>query len=219
MVDTIFLGPPDDTVSGTAESLMQSIAAETGGTYNRVFLESEAGALRPDQSALPNMPLTHKIQPANSMANVYLQLHERATGFSRLQDELGLLVSMGQQITYTLNMESNLDEALLAVNVDKANTTQIVVWRPNGMQVNPGDPDVIVSYLRPSHWVYRLQQPMPGPWHVRITNMVNDEVQHLVVLQGDSKLQLNTYREPYGIPHHRPRPLACKACRFASSST
>lgn len=192
VVDTIYLGPPDETLSGTAESLMQGIAAETGGTYNRVFLESEAG------SRQINALATHKIQPANAMADVYLRLHERVSGFQRMQDELGLLVGLGDQITYTLNMEAGLDEALLVLNVDKLNTTQFDVRRPNGSAVNPGDPDVIVFYQQPTHFVYRFRQPMAGTWRARITNIVNDEVQHLLVLQGDSDLLIETHREPFG---------------------
>ncbi|CAG0927931.1 hypothetical protein TFLX_00707 [Thermoflexales bacterium] len=198
VVDTIYLGPPDETLSGTAESLMQSIAAETGGTYNRVFLESEAGAHQIDAPGAIAAPATHKIQPASAMADVYLRLHERVSGFQRMQDELGLLVMIGQQITYTLNMETGLDQALLVLNVDKPNTTQFVLRRPNGTTVNPGDPDVIVVYQRPTHFVYRFNKPMAGTWRARITNIVNDEVQHLLVLQGDSDLLIETHREPFG---------------------
>lgn len=198
VVDTIYLGPPDETLSGTAEALMQGIAAETGGTYNRVFLESEAGARQIDAPDVIAAPATHKIQPANAMADVYLRLHERVSGFQRLQDELGLLVMLGQQVTYTVNMETGLDQALLVLNVDKPNTTQFVLRRPNGTTVNPGDPDVIVFYQQATHFVYRFRKPMAGTWRARITNVVNDEVQHLLVLQGDSDLLIETYREPFG---------------------
>jgi len=75
----------------------------------------------------------------------------------------------------------------------------VTLWRPNGTPLNVGDPDVIAAYQRPTHWVYRLRMPLPGTWRVRITNIVNDEVQHLVVLQGDSKLQISSFREPYGL--------------------
>ncbi|MFN8533543.1 MAG: VWA domain-containing protein [Dehalococcoidia bacterium] len=173
VIDTVFLGPAD----AEAEFLMQRIAKETGGTYTRVFLDSEGietSSARTAQAA----PLQLELE--NRLANVYKGVREGVERHERFFEKSGKFPTNGDRETISVTMQ--LSELMVAVNWNLGQANP-VLQRPNGTIVNPGDPDVMAASAWTTNVTYRLSNPATGTYTITFVNPQGD-LEYLIAASG-----------------------------------
>ncbi|GIW05697.1 MAG: hypothetical protein KatS3mg060_0502 [Dehalococcoidia bacterium] len=178
VIDTVFLGPAD----AAAEFLMQRIAKETGGTYTRVFLDSEditTSSLNSRSAASLDLSL------ANRLANVYKANREGIERHERFFEKRGLYPRAGATETVTVTMA--MRELVIAVNWDRGDLNP-TLRRPDGTLVTSSDPDVVEIASSSTNRAYRLTNPAAGAW-VLTFNPVGD-MEYLVVASGKTGTNL-----------------------------
>lgn len=189
VIDTVFLGPAD----ADAEFLMQRIAKETNGRYNRVFLDSEGFSAAGVRSAasVSNTPLP------NRLADVYKAARERIEHQDRFYETSGFMSANLVSNTKTITFEAALREATVAVNWDRESLNPTLT-RPDGTLVAVGDADVIEIRNGATHRNVRLRNPMAGAWVVGF--QPNADINYMIIGSGRSATDFYTI---LGLPEER----------------
>ena len=166
-VHTIALGPETD------QEIMQDIAAQTGGEYYYVDVgELGAGAAR--ITVLPPFnPLTLSVEEfPNRLANTFKLINEKILRHERLWFTEGTIFENGVSKHNIDVDEESIKEADFAFNWtrDKEQEVTIRVTRPDGSELNDGDPGV-TFFKDKNHLVIQLKELQNGNWEVEINTL------------------------------------------------
>jgi hypothetical protein len=191
VIHTVALGPSCAEASWSCpdEILLGDIASAFNGEYYRV-LTSGAFALNATSQA-SNL--------RNVLADVYRAAAEETFGWERLWEASG---DVGEcttvSVTHQVYLEQGLTEALFALHwsdyiVGVSNPLEL--RRPDGLKVDPGDPDVVehrlVSPLRSNgHEQYRISTPVSGTWTVNVYGSQTTCAEYIAMIEARSPTNL-----------------------------
>jgi len=179
-VNAIALGPQTD------QPLLQSIAADTGGTYYYVDVGTVALASAAAESLtpVPAAAATLGNNLPNNLADAYATAAERIKRHERLWETAGLLRS---RVVHSVAVEEGgIDDGQFAFNWgDAGEALQATVVRPDGTQVMDGVAGAQI-FVGATHVVVQVGKLMPGKWTV-ILDVLKGSPDYIGMLSGKDR--------------------------------
>lgn len=143
------------------ETLMQNIATATGGAsfYNDVFVSSLApgGGISQDEMAL-------------ELGSTYEYAQAQEEGRQRLLSEMAI-ASDSTTTTHQVMIDDTISEALFAIDWVPLTYAylELQLQQPDGTIIEPStSPYTFEDLYRSGHLGWRIPDPMPGEWEMRV---------------------------------------------------
>ncbi len=177
-VTAIAFGPESD------ETLMQTIASETGGLffYNDVYV-----------SAATNAPAAIPADMSLDLGNTYEYAEARAEGRQRLLAQKGSIYPGGEVIHQAL-LDDSLYEAVFSLDWYETYYAdlELVLIDPEGKKYSKLDPGYAFDNQTNHHVGFRISKPIPGTWQLVVRNLVSEEkeVPYQVIVSADTQISL-----------------------------
>ena len=178
-VTAIAFGPETD------ETLMQSIAADTGGLYfyNDVY-----------SSATIQATTAITAEMALDLGNSY----EYAQGFAedrqRLLAEKGVLSSKEYEGWHEVLIDDSVTEAVFSLDWYQTwyAELELILYDPDGREYSPKDPGYTFEDKVNRHVGYRIPKPLSGPWKILVRYLDSEEtyIPYQVIVSGQSQITL-----------------------------
>ena len=178
-VHVVGLGPPE----AAWYDRLEDVAGETGGEF---WLVNENATTLAGPGPMISSPFPETLP--NQLADAYKSAAELAGHMQRLWEARGTLnVEYPQTVTYKVEVEKGLGEAIFSVNWDDPySLVKLSLKRPDGSTVDPGDPGVS-RQTDDTHDQYRITTPQDGTWGVTLTYYGKSSVEYLAFLAAPSK--------------------------------
>ncbi len=181
-VTTIAFGPETD------ETLLQTIASETGGLYfyNDVFVSTTNSANLAPEAAVPT-------DMALDLGNTYEYAQSLAEFRQRLLVEKGV-VSEKEPGFHKVLVDETISEIVFSLDWAKTSNAEIYLylWDPNGKKYTPDDPGYSFEDSDNSHVGYRIEKFVPGEWLIEVVHNTSKDgqVPYQVLVSARSKINL-----------------------------
>jgi Mg-chelatase subunit ChlD len=161
IVHVVGLGPPE----AAWYDRLEDVADETGGEFWPV---SESATTLTAHGPMAASPFAEALP--NRLADAYKSAAEAAGHMQRLWEAKGILsVEYPQAVTYKVDVERGLAEAIFSVNWDDLDgRVELSLKDPHGNPVTESPPKVTRQQDR-THDQYRIQTPEGGTWEVTLT--------------------------------------------------
>ncbi|MEA3397624.1 MAG: VWA domain-containing protein [Chloroflexota bacterium] len=182
IVHVVGLGPPE----AAWYDRLEDVADETGGEFWPVD-ESSTSTSMADLELMVASPFPATLP--NRLADAYKSAAEIAGHMQRLWEAKGNLnPDQPRTITYKVEVETGLGEAIFSVNWDNPDSkVELSLKDPNGDPVKLGDPGVS-RQTDNTHDQYRIITPQGGIWEVTLTYLSGkSEIEYLAFLAAPSK--------------------------------
>ncbi len=181
IVHVVGLGPP----TAAWYHRLEDVADETGGEFWPV--DETVTVSASDAGTATSSPFVSSLP--NRLADAYKSAAEIVGRLQRLWEETGTLnVEEPRTVTYEVDVEKGLGEALFSVNWDDPDSRIVLsLTDPDGDAVTEKTPGVIRHTDR-THDQYRVQAPEGGKWLVKLSYERGKwEAEYLAILAAPSK--------------------------------
>ena len=154
-VTSIAFGPETD------ETLMQTIASETGGLYFYNDVYTSLAALAPE--AIP-------ADMALDLGSTYEYAESLAEFRQRLLAEKGVVSTKESEKYHQVLVDETISEIVFSLDWVKSSyaNLDLVLMDPEGKKFSPDDPGYSFEDGNNSHVGYRIPKPVPGLWEIGV---------------------------------------------------
>lgn len=143
---------------------LKDVADETGG---ELWLVNESATTSAGPRPMVSSPFPEALP--NRLADAYKSAAELAGHMQRLWEAKGTLDAEHRTVTYKVEVEWGLGEAIFSVNWDDPGSkVELSLKDPKGDPVDESPPQV-TRQTDPTHDQYRIHTPEGGTWTVTLT--------------------------------------------------
>ena len=177
-VTAIAFGPESN------ETLMQTIAADTGGLffYNDVYVSSQL-----QNAAVP-------ADMALELANSYEYAQAFAEDRQRLLAEKGVVSAKNYESWHEVNVDDMVSEAVFSLDWYETYFAELefILYDPDGNKYDKNKPGYSFEDLVNRHVGFRIPKPLPGVWKLQVLWVGSEEyeVPYQVIVSGQSLITL-----------------------------
>ncbi len=176
-VTTIAFGPETD------ETLMQSIAEETGGLYFYNDVYTSVAALAPE--AIPS-------DMALDLGSTYEYAESLAEFRQRLLVEKGVVSADIREGNHKVLVDETISEIVFSLDWVQSSygILDLILVDPDGNEYDPKDPGYAFVDLKNNHVGYRIPKPPPGVWQLIVLYQESEtkEVPYQVLVSARSSI-------------------------------
>jgi hypothetical protein len=139
----------------------------------------------------------------NRLAGIYDDIASRLAQRQRFFKVLGRVGRTPKE--HTIGVDGYIDEAVFALKWSGADAAGRLELRdPGGTLITPTTPGVIYR-SSPTNEVYRVTNPMPGPWQARVINLKPQEgdLPYILLASGQTFIEFQVYTSADLAPIHQ----------------